>query len=100
MKNNTKELRHNDGAPSIMKEDCIMKPRREWEADLVNKMLDELRTEPLCSILHYASWYLRDYMARNPDDCRLDSDTRTMEILQKYADLLTTRLTESRFVES
>lgn len=73
-----------------------MKPKREWEADLVNKMLDELRTEPLCNILLYASWYLRDYMVRNPNDCRLDSDKRAMEILQKYADLLMTRLTESR----
>ena len=73
-----------------------MKSRREWEAELVNEMLDELRTEPLCNILLYAAWYLRDYMERNPNDCRLDSDTRTKSILEKYAAILETRLTEGR----
>lgn len=74
----------------------MKQPKREWEAELINKMLDELRTTPLCLILHYAAWYLRDYMVRNPSSDRLTDDKRTMEILEKYAEELTTRLTESR----
>lgn len=73
-----------------------MESKRAWEAEQINKMLDELQHEPLCNILLYAAWYLKDYMQRSPDDCRLASDKHTMNILNKYAELLVTRLEDPR----
>lgn len=65
-----------------------MKSRREWETEIVNKMLDEPGIESLPNILSYAAWFLHDYLISTPDSDRHACDKRTMEILEKYVDIL------------
>ena len=64
--------------------------RREWEAEQINKMLDEIIDEPLCNILSYAA----EHLASRTDISR--HDTRVASILTKYSDILATRIRESR----
>lgn len=77
-----------------IKEGANKSPRREWEAEQLNKMLDEISNEPLCNILMYAAAYLEQGNGLKAGPRPID--LRNARILNKYSDLLATRVSEPR----
>lgn len=69
-----------------------MGSRKEFEESLITQMLEEIRNEPMCNILQYAAAYLRGESL----SATRSVDLAHAEILDKYAELMSARITEVR----
>lgn len=67
--------------------------KREWENEQIEKMMEEIRNEPLCNILLYASCYLLqgNGLMYGPRQ----QDIKNADTLKKYSDILAKRSRES-----
>lgn len=69
--------------------------KKEWEYQLLDKMLEETG-EPLCNILLYAAAYLERSSANSIEGYRAAHDKEEAQIINKYSSKMAERLTESR----